>query len=84
MPSILERRITMFDFTFQYSDGNSFVVQNINRVIISTGAATQELSGDNILSVRIPLKTIHLFSEKNNVTVSGNNLLMIKITKVND
>ncbi len=71
----------MFDFLFTYTDGNTYQVQNVTKIIIKTASGSQELSGDGILSARIPLNTMCLYSASGNVTVSGANLMVIDIMK---
>lgn len=71
----------MFDFHFAYSDGNSYDVTGVTKVIIRTATGTQELEGDEILTSKLPLNTMCLYSSDKNVTISGANLLVIDVLK---
>lgn len=48
----------MFEFHFVYSDGNTYDVSDVNKILIQTASGNQEYCGDAILSARIPLKNI--------------------------
>lgn len=69
----------MFSFLFTYSDGNTYKVNGVNKVIIHGSA--KEFSGEEILNTALPLKTMSLYTPDKNVTVSGNNLIVIDILR---
>lgn len=71
----------MFDFKFVYSVEQIYPVNNVTKITIQTPSGFKEVSGDDILSVNIPLETIYLHSDSGNYTVSGSNLLAIIVTK---
>lgn len=71
----------MFDFHFVYTDGRTYDIANVNKIVIQTASSLKELTGDAILSTDIPLKTMHLYSTNGNCTISGNNLLIIDVIK---
>ena len=71
----------MFDFHFAYSDGNTYDVTGVTKIVIQTAAGSKEISGDEILTSLLPLKTMCLFSPDENVTISGDNLIAIDVLK---
>ncbi len=71
----------MYSFHFVYSDGRVYEASGITRVIVSTPAGTSEFAGDNILSARIPLRTMWLYSQNGVITVSGENLTVIDVLR---
>ncbi len=71
----------MFDFRFEYFDSNIYDVSDVTSIAYQTGSGTKLVSGDDILTTRLPLDTIHLFSESGCYTVSGTNLMAIEVTK---
>lgn len=75
----------MFDFHFVYSTGITYDVQNVNKIIIakpsSANQGSVEIEGDEILSARIPLKSMCLYSDDGNFTVSGTDLIIIDVKK---
>ena len=72
----------MFSFLFTYSDGNTYKVNGVNKVIIQGSA--KEYSSDEILNTTFPLKTMSLYTPDKNITVSGTNLMVIDILKQKD
>lgn len=74
----------MYTFSFYYADGKIAHYRNVNRIIIHAQTKNIELSGEDILSACIPLRTISLFSENNNCTVSANNVIRIEVLKQKD
>ncbi len=74
----------MFDFHFAYSDGNTYDVRGVTKIVFKTVSGIQELSGDDILTARIPLGLICLYSQTGNVTVSGTNLIVVDVLKRDD
>ena len=74
----------MFDFHFVYFDENTYDVKDVTKIIVHTPSGSQELLGDAILSARIPLNTMYLYTPDGNITVSGNNLMVIDIKKQAD
>lgn len=71
----------MFDFHFAYSDGNTYDVTGVTKVFIKKASNIKELEGDEILTSRLPLDTMYLYSSAKNVTISGTNLLVIDVLK---
>lgn len=71
----------MFTFSFVYSDGGSYVVQDVNKIVIQTASGSMEVVGDDILTARLPLKSMCLYSNGGNVSVSGTNLMVIDVSK---
>lgn len=74
----------MFDFRFVYSDGNTYYVKDVTKFAFKTASGIQEVSGDDILTARIPLGLIFLYSQTGNVTVSGTNLIVMDVLKCDD
>ncbi len=74
----------MFDFHFVYTDGNTYDINNVYKIAIQTSSNLKELTGDDILSAKLPLKTMWLYSANGNFTVSGANLMVIDVVKQND
>ena len=71
----------MYDFIFVYADGRTYNVNAVNKLVIHSTSGATEYTGDNILNVNIPLKTMYLHSAKGNVTISGTNLMVIDVMK---
>lgn len=71
----------MFDFHFTYSDGNTYDVRGVTKIVIKSTSGTQEFSGDDILTARIPLSSMYLYSQSGNVSVSGTNLMVVDVLK---
>lgn len=71
----------MFDFYFAYSDGRHCEVKNVTKILVESPSSLKEISGDDILSAKIPLKTTYLYTNDGNYTVSGTNLMMINVRK---
>lgn len=71
----------MFDFHFVYADGNTYDVENVTKLVTFSTNGPVEHTGDQILNVNIPLKVMCLHSAKGNVTVSGENLIVIDVLK---
>ena len=71
----------MFDFHFVYSDGNTYDVKGVNKVMIQTPSNLKEVSGDSILATPLPLKTMYLYTANGCFTISGANLMVIDVLK---
>lgn len=73
----------MFSFHFVYADGSEYTIGDITKVIIHSSAGYSELSGDDILSAKIPLpfKSMNLYGSSVNITVSGNDIKVIHVLK---
>ncbi len=71
----------MFDFHFVYSDGNTYDVRGVTKIVFKSTSGIQELSGDDILTAKIPMGLMHLYSQSGNVTVSGTNLMVVDVLK---
>lgn len=74
----------MFDFHFAYSDGNVYDVKNVTKAFVKTLGGKQELTGDDILTEKICLSDMFLYTPNGNVTISGANLMVVDIMKQND
>lgn len=73
----------MFDFHFVYSDGNTYDIKNVNKISYQAPSGMKDIVGENILSSSIPLKTMSLYTDNGNITVSGVNLMIIDVLKQN-
>lgn len=71
----------MFDFYFFYSDGRDYEIKNVTKILVESPTGLKEISGDNILSARIPLRTTYLYTDDGSYTVSGANLMVIDVRK---
>lgn len=71
----------MFDFHFAYSDGNTYNVNNVSKIKIPSSSGTKEIKGDDILTAVLPLKSMCLYSDAGNVTISGTNLMVVDVLK---
>ena len=71
----------MFDFKLFFSDGTTYTVANVKKVIYSVHDLNKTVTGDAILSARIPIADMSLYTDNNCVSVSGKNLLLIDISK---
>ena len=71
----------MFDFHFVYSDGNSYDINGVNKIMIQTPSSLKEVAGDAILTTPLPLKTMYLYTSNGCFTVSGTNLMVIDVLK---
>lgn len=81
MPSTKERGNNMFNFHFVYSDGNMYDVNDVTKIIVKTSTGLQEIEGDEILTAKIPLNFMYLYSQNGNVTISGTNLMVVDVLK---
>lgn len=71
----------MFDFRFFYSDGNTYHVENVTKAFVKTLGGKQELTGDDILTEKICLSDMFLYTPNGNITISGANLMVVDIMK---
>lgn len=71
----------MFDFHFAYSDGNTYDVKNVTKIKVMKSSGMTEISGDNILSDMIPLKSMCLYTDNGNISISGKDLMVIDVLK---
>lgn len=71
----------MFDFQLLFSDGTKYTVKNVKKVIYSVRDLNKVVSGENILSERIPIADMSLYTDENCVSISGKDLLIIDISK---
>lgn len=74
----------MYTFSFTYSDGTTYSFKNVTRILISTASGTKEISGDDIAVSRLPLSNTYLYTPDGCISVSGNNLLVISVSKQDD
>lgn len=81
MAESIERGDTMLDFHFVYSDGNTYDVKGVTKILVRTSTGMQEIKGDDILTAKIPLGIMCLYSQNGNVTVSGTNLMVVDVLK---
>ena len=71
----------MYDFNLIFSDGTEYVVENVQKVIYPVRDMNKVISGDKIMSERIPTGDMSLYTGDKCVSISGKELLMIDITK---
>lgn len=71
----------MFDFHFVYSDGHTYDINGVNKIVVQVPTGLKEISGDSILTAQLPLKTTYLYSTNGCFTVSGTNLIVIDVLK---
>lgn len=71
----------MFDFHFVYRDGSTYDVKEVTKILVNTSAGVQEIKGEDILTARIPLNFMCLYSQNGNVTISGTNLMVVDVLK---
>lgn len=74
----------MYTFNFSYSDGTGYTFKNVTRVLIGTANGIKEINGDDIATSRIPLSDTYLYTPDGCISVSGNNLLVISVSKQDD
>lgn len=71
----------MFDFHFVYSDGNTYDVKGVTKIFVKSPSGLIEFTDDDILTAKIPIGTMYLYSQNGNVTVSGTNLMIVDVLK---
>ena len=72
----------MFTFTFVYLDGTARVFEDINKVVYNSGSEEVTITEDEILSSRFPIdRTLYLYSEDSNITITDKNLVFINVFK---
>lgn len=71
----------MFHFHFVFSDGLAYDVDNVHEITITIQKTHKSLSGDAILSERLPLDDMFLYTDSGCVSIAGKNLLVIDVSK---
>lgn len=71
----------MFNFHFLFTDGITYDVGNVNEIEIKCHEAYRKISGDDILSTRLPLDDMFLYTPGGCIAIAGKNLLVIDALK---
>ena len=71
----------MFNFHFVYADGLTYDVNHVNKIIINKSGKAKILEGDKILTEALPLSTMCLYTDEKNITISGENLIIVDALK---